>query len=119
MPPRRVLGPGGRRRLGPSKEANKSIGAGGGGSSKADGGARLKGKIAVLKRAEKFGFISPLTDGAFDEEAPPPRSCIFLCGLRLRPSRLRSGGVTYAPPAQGTDRASHIELIWLVDATFR
>ena len=77
MPPRRVLGPGGRRRLGPSKDADKSIGAGGGGSSKADGGARLKGKIAVLKRAEKFGFIAPLTDGAFDEDAPPPKKLYF------------------------------------------
>ena len=112
MPPRRVLGPGGRRRLGPSKEATKSIGAGGGGSSKADGGARLKGKIAVLKRAEKFGFIAPLTDGAFDEDAPPPKKLYFsFADCDCDPQRLREWQrVTYAPPAQGTDRASHIEL---------
>ena len=78
----------------------------------ADGGARLKGKIAVLKRAEKFGFISPLTDGAFDEDAPPPKKLYFsFADCDCDPSRLREWQrVTYAPPAQGTDRASHIEL---------
>ena len=100
MPPRRVLGPGGRRRLGPSKEANKSIGAGGGGSSKADGGARLKGKIAVLKRAEKFGFISPLTDGAFDEDAPPPKKVKAAAAVADAPPKKPAA----PPPSAGRHR---------------
>ena len=108
MPPRRVLGPGGRRRLGPAASATKSVGAGGGGSSKAAGGARVRGKIAVLKKAEKFGFILPLTD----DGAPPPKKLYFsYADCDCDPTRLKPYAcVTYAPPAAGTDRASHVEL---------
>jgi len=108
MPPRRVLGPGGRRRLGPAASATKSVGAGGGGSSKAAGGARVRGKIAVLKKTEKFGFILPLTD---DDEGPQKKLYFSYADCDCDPARLKPYAcVTYAPPAAGTDRASHVEL---------
>ena len=58
MPPRRVLGPGGRRTLGPGgKKTGGGGGAGGGGSSDAVGAARERGRVVALKKAEKYGFI--------------------------------------------------------------
>ena len=58
MPPRRVLGPGGRRTLGPGgKKTGGGGGAGGGGSSDAVGAARERGRVVALKKGEKYGFI--------------------------------------------------------------